>query len=51
MISYMNETAEPCEDFYEYACGKFETSNSSISEKNLVQEVTEQIFGEYYIIL
>ncbi|XP_050056333.1 membrane metallo-endopeptidase-like 1 isoform X7 [Aphis gossypii] len=34
LINCMNETVEPCEDFYEFACGMFETNYPYYSDEN-----------------
>ncbi|XP_050056347.1 neprilysin-11-like isoform X18 [Aphis gossypii] len=34
LINCMNETVEPCEDFYEFACGMFETNYPYYSNTN-----------------
>lgn len=37
MLSYMNHSADPCDDFYEYACGGFE-ANSQLTDEDLVRK-------------
>lgn len=34
LINCMNETVEPCEDFYEFACGMFEKNYASFFNEN-----------------
>lgn len=34
LINCMNETVEPCEDFYEFACGMFEINYPYYSNTN-----------------
>lgn len=50
MLNYMDETIDPCDDFYEFACGKYvhETTipedKSSKSSFSIVQDkVDEQL--------
>lgn len=49
ILFYMNHTIDPCEDFYEYACGGFEANPQTV-EWDLENVAYQRISSSYYSI-
>lgn len=49
ILSYMNHSADPCKNFYQYACGGFE-SNPQLTERNLESLAFDRIKSEPFLL-
>ncbi|KAH1014905.1 hypothetical protein HUJ05_012713 [Dendroctonus ponderosae] len=43
ILSYINQTADPCDDFYKFTCGKFHEGNIAMEKKTFLDEMDENI--------
>lgn len=46
MLSLINHTQDPCEDFYGFACGGLRRS-STLLEENIADDVSKRVFSKY----